>query len=81
MYISTAFKGALEDRDAQKLADYISSLTNQEAIVVVTDNYKGGHTHVVALKGETDENSRKGLNAWIWEEGGKVFRNKNERLL
>ncbi len=76
MYISTAFKGALEDRDAQKLADYISSLTNQETFVIVTDNIKAGHTHVITSKDEVDTESQASMERWIRGECGKVFKSK-----
>ena len=45
-YRSAAFRGFLDNEVAQKIADFIGAVTEQEAIVIVSCPHGRSHIHI-----------------------------------
>lgn len=75
-YRSTAFKGSLDKEVAQKIADFIGAVTEQEAIVIVSCPHGNSHIHILATNESVSDEDKTEINKWIKKEGGAVYRSR-----
>lgn len=75
-YLATSLNVCLDERNAMKIVNFLSALTNEETIVVTYRDEKNGHghTHIFASTGPVGEAEKKDINHWINKEGGTVYR-------
>lgn len=73
---STAFKGSLDKEVAQKIADFIGAITEQEAIVIVSCPHGNSHIHIFAAKESVSAEDKADINKWVKKEGGTVYRSR-----
>lgn len=76
LYLHTSLNVCLDERNATKIGNFVSSLTNKETIVATYRDEKNGHghTHIFASTGPVGEAEKKDINHWINKEGGTVYR-------
>ena len=75
-YRSTAFKGSLDKETAQEIADFLGTLTKQEAIVIVSCPFGRPHIHILAANEPVSDEDKTEINNWIKKEGGAVYRSR-----
>ena len=75
-YRSTAFKGFLDKEVAQKIADFIGAVTEQETIVIVSCQRGRSHIHILATNESVSAEDKAEINKWIKKEGGAVYRSR-----
>lgn len=73
-YRSTVFKGSLDKEVAQKIADFIGAVTEQEAIVIVSCPHGNSHIHILAANESVSSEDKAEINKWVKKEGGTVYR-------
>lgn len=77
-YRSTAFKGSLDKEVAQKIADFIGAVTEQEAIVIVSCPHGRSHIHILAANEPVSSTDKAEINKWVKKEGGTVYRSRGK---
>lgn len=75
-YRSTVFKGTLDKEVAQKIADFVGAVTEQEAIVIVSCLHGKSHIHILAANEPVSAADKTEINNWIKKEGGIVYRSR-----
>ena len=77
-YRSAAFRGFLDNEVAQKIADFIGAVTEQEAIVIVSCPHGRSHIHILAANEPVSATDKAEINKWIKKEGGAVYRSRGK---
>ena len=74
LYLHTSLNVCLDERNATKIGNFVSSLTNKETIVATYIDEKNGHghTHIASPIATTDEKSREELIDYLARHGHKV---------
>ena len=75
-YRSTVFKVSLDKEVAQKIADFIGAVTEQEAIVIVSCPHGNSHIHILAANESVSSEDKAEINKWVKREGGTVYRSR-----
>lgn len=76
LYLHTSLNVCIDERNATKIGNFVSALTNEETIVVTyrDEENRHGHTHIFASTETVGEAEKEEINHWINKEGGTVYR-------